>query len=291
MSSPSRLLSLLLSLACLCALAQAQDAPPPPQPGALDVPAEDRLQIERVKHFGLIRQPDDQYSVMFRPDILHRIDGSSRVQLGNALLDVRVSNAVKFTWLPTSLYVFPVVKTDTFTKTGAASVRYVTPDGKDVPSIPQSVGIGGEMTGSVTRTHDGVQVPTDSDELSVGTYVTSTTVRITLPQRVVVSDPNATTTFTYDRYALYGVATANLNHIFDWGANPLRTENERVGVGVMWSRKQPDIPNGVAFDLERAGNNAATPSQHVFVPLRGFEVSRSISGGDPTWYLSCVLSY
>lgn len=288
MSFQLRLLPLLLSFACLCALALAQDTPPPSQPSALTVPATDRLQLDEICHRGLMRQPDDHYAVMFRTDDLRPIAGS-RVQLGTSLFDVRVSNALKFSWLPTSLYVFPVVETDTFTKTGAASVRYLTPDGKEAhPWRRHWVFSSGNITASVTHTKNGVEVSSGNIEIPIKSHATASTTEYTPSERVVISDPTATTTFTYNRFALYGVATANMNHIFDWGASPLRTGNERVGVGVMWAKKQRDITDGVAYDLQSAGEKSVSPSAHVSAPMRGFEVSRSISGGEPTWYFSLI---
>ena len=101
-----------------------------------------------------------------------------------------------------------------------------------------------------------------------------------------ITDPEAITEFTYARFALYGVITAYANHIFDWGANPLQTEDDRAGVGVLWARRQPDIPNGADFDRDKAGLNLYLANQGVEVKMQGIELTRSLDGSERVWYLS-----
>lgn len=194
----------------------------------------------------LIRRPGDSYSLSFRETHQFRPFHTDRVLIGTSLCEgVIQPDPVAFAvrWFPTSLYIMPFAEKEHFTKTGALTTRRTT-----------------ETT---------------------TTYPSPETKQTTITTRIIETEDPETTTYTYTRCAVYGVITANFNHIFDFGDSPFRTENARVGVGVTWADHHNDIPDGVTFDR----------TKRVKVKTHAIQLERSIEGGDPTWYLSYVRSF
>ena len=218
------------------------------------------LKTAMVTECGMQREPGGNYAVYLRGTPLLPALRDCPVKLGIAPLDVRLNTkGAKASWLPASLYLTPIALPGSFTKTGAAKVAVKT-----------------ESTATATGPGRG--------DITVNTHFTN----------LVTEDPHAKTTFTYTRFAVYGVLTANINHLFDWNAMPLLTEHPRVGVGMLWAH-QGNIPDGVAYDRAGATErwryglmHPAAPNAAVHVAAHGFEISRSIDGGPKTWYFSFV---
>jgi hypothetical protein len=88
------------------------------------------------------------------------------------------------------------------------------------------------------------------------------------------------TTVTYARYAVYGVISANATHLFDFQAEPLKTEHPRAGIGLLWAHRQAD--------RQADQSSAGTKKNPLAVRMQGVELSRSTNGGETIWYFSYV---
>jgi hypothetical protein len=251
---------LSLPVAVLSQEADALDVPPPaetvePQVETappLVVPESILLSQQSHVRISLVRDTEaDATSLLFSGESFHQL-GSPHLLLGTSLFDVRLrGDNVKIGWLPLSLYLAPVMSRSTFVKSGAARV---------------------------TRS-------TETESVSVDDYCTD---EVTT-RRCRAQTTEAQTRVTYTDLMVYGVMTANFNHVFDWGAAPFRTENDRAGAGVRWARTH-DIPDGIAYDVQHANSIGVTqPNANIEVTTYGLELTRSITGGDPTWYLTFII--
>jgi hypothetical protein len=93
------------------------------------------------------------------------------------------------------------------------------------------------------------------------------------------------TPVTYTSAALYAVATANVNHIFDWSTEPFSLENRRIGLGFLWTPRPPALH--AAREVAPSPLKPKTPPPPVIaVRTHGFEVTRSLGSADRTWYVS-----
>ena len=273
-------LLLLLAVVGLTMPLRADDPAPVPktEPATL---TRQTLRLHTLNYLTLVREPEEGVNAAGTHDLHNWLDLNSPtltdvfplVKLGLSPLDVRLRTwqAVGH-WLPVSLYVFPVRFPGHFRKTGSATLTYAA-------------------TAQQSTTPDGEE--------------TAYTVKTTF-----IAHPKAVTEYTYTRFALYGVATANFDHIFDWQTKPFITDTPRVGVGVQWAHAA-DIPDGVVYDkahtslagllptllistaVNKDGMTKALqglridqPPQHV--RSQGVEISCRVAGGEHTWYVSYV---
>jgi len=219
----------------------AQPTPPAEIAPAPKIPTEAALRPAEISYLGLVRAPGDKISLSWRSGAMMPL-GVMNVQLGISPMEMHFRPwSVKTNWLPTSLYFLPYIENAQFTKTGAAITKHTL-------AITRQNGPGGMRIDSTT---------------------TSNTVAI----------PDAKTTYTYTKFAVYGVVTANMNHVFDWRAKPLLTENDRAGIGLMWGT-HGDIADGVAYDKGHPFG--------VQVKLTGMELTHSFNSTEKIWYLSLI---
>lgn len=93
------------------------------------------------------------------------------------------------------------------------------------------------------------------------------------------------TPVNYTSAAVYAVATANANHIFDWSTEPFALENRRLGVGYFWTSRPPALH--AAREVAPYPFREKTPPPPIIAArTHGFEITRSVGNADRTWYVS-----
>jgi hypothetical protein len=249
----------MLALGVIAAPVLAQEPPPPPPP--IVVPAEVKLDYRAISLTGVTIDDttDEIGGYLYTPGIAN---GGGRVMLGSALVDTRLrDNALRFSWLPVSLYVVPIRTKATFVKTGAADVTAK----KALPA--ETIDLGDGRTEVIKKS-----------------------------SRVFTALPEANTTFTYTPTMVYLTVSANAGDLIDF-RGPRRLTNERVGIGILRG-KQADIPNGVDYDIAKASGQenamagkAYAPNQGVRVKTEGIEIGRALEQGKEGWYICYAVGW